>query len=402
MYARKLALPQKKSFFLFGPRQVGKSTLIKTQLAKQKFWQVNLLQNDVFLAYAKKPSRFREEAIEKIKFEKIKIIFVDEIQRLPELLNEVQYLMQEYSDCQFILTGSSARKLKRGAANLLGARAIKKELLPLSYEEIGDDFKLEDALRYGTLPPVLKVSNEERDQISEPALKACDEERFEFLTTYVETYIEEEIKAEGIVRNIGSFSAFLDIAAAYNAELLSYSEISRNAQISASTVHSYYEILEDTLIGFRLLPWRKSVSKRLSAHPKFYFFDMGVVNAIKKFLTAGFDNKIKGKLFEQFIILELIKKIKYSNSEAQLFFWRTNHDAEVDLLIEKHGQLKTAIEIKINESISKSDLSGLRSFADDNPGVPKLVVARVPNAYTLGDVKILPWREFLDQVGQYI
>lgn len=385
MLNRQIDLPKNKSFFLFGPRQTGKSTLIQERFTKN-IWRVDLLLNDIFLGYSRNPSLFRQEAQEKINNEKIKYIFIDEVQRLPELLNEVQYLMQEFK-CKFILTGSSARKLKRGGANLLGGRAIQRFLFPFTYHEIKDNFKLEDALFFGTLPPIIGKTNKEKIDI---------------LNSYVNTYLREEIQLEGIVRNLGGFSRFLDMSCSQFGELTSYSEIARECGLPVRTVQSYYEILEDTLIGFKLEPWRKSIRKRLSAHPKFYFFDNGIVNAVTKRLTAPIDPGLRGKLFEQFVILETYRIIYYKQSEANIFFWRTNHGAEVDLLIEKHGKLLAAIEIKGSSNISGSHLSGIRAFKEEKPNVPAYIVCLAKNKYKLNNVIILPWQKYLEELEELI
>lgn len=377
MIKRIIKLP-KKSFFLFGPRQTGKSTIVKESFTKN-IWEINLLLNETFFTYSKNPSLLKNEAVEKIKNEKIETIFIDEIQRVPELLNEVQYLIDNYN-CQFILTGSSARKLKRGGANLLGGRAVQRFLFPFTYEEIKESFKLEEILLFGSLPSIYeKIKNEKID----------------ILDAYVNTYLREEIQSEGIVRNLGNFSRFLDMAASQFGELTSYSDIARECQIPVRTVQSYYEILEDTLIGFKLEPWRKSIRKRLSAHPRFYFFDTGVVNAINKRLTAPLDNLTRGRFFESWVILETYRIIKYKQSEAQIFYWRTNHGAEIDLLIEKHGKLIAAIEIKSTSNISGAHLSGIRTFKEENPKVPIYIVCTAENTYELNKVKILPWRNYL-------
>lgn len=381
MIKRLINLPKNKTLFLFGPRQVGKTTLIKESFTKN-IWGINLLLNDVFFRYSKDPSLFRLEAIEKIKNEKIQTIFVDEVQRLPLLLNEVQYLVDNF-DCQFILTGSSARKLKRGGGNLLGGRVIQRFLYPFVYKEIKEKFKLDDVLLFGSLPPIFGKLREEKTDT---------------LNSYVNTYLREEIQAEGIVRNLGGFSRFLDMAAGQFGELTSYSEIARECQLPVRTVQSYYEILEDTLIGFKLEPWKKSIRKRLSAHPKFYFFDTGVINAISKRLTATLDTPLKGKLFEHFIILETNRMINYTQSEANIFYWRTNHGAEVDLLIEKHGELKAALEIKLSSNISGAHLSGIRSFKEDHPKVPAYVICTTKNKYEIQNVKITPWEKYLEML----
>ncbi len=385
MLNRYITLPKNNSFFLLGPRQVGKSTLIKEQFNKN-IWTIDLLINEVYFSYSKDPSLFRFEAIEKIKSEKIKTIFIDEVQRLPNLLNEVQHLMQNFN-CKFILSGSRARKLKRGGANLLGGRAIQRFLFPFIYKEIEKIFNLDDVLLFGTLPPIIGKTKKEK---------------FDILNSYSNTYLREEIQSEGIVRNLGGFSRFLDMAAHQFGELTSYSGIARECQLPVRTVQSYYEILEDTLIGFKLEPWRKSIRKRLSAHPKFYFFDSGVVNSINKHLTVPPDPKLKGKLFEQWIILETYRMINYEQSEANIYYWRTNHGAEVDLLIEKHGEITAAIEIKLSSQIAGSHLSGLRAFREEHPKVPTYVVSNVKNPYELDKVKILSWKDYLKLLNKLI
>lgn len=379
MINRRISLPAKQSFFLLGPRQTGKSTLIQ-QCFLADIWSINLLLNDDFFKYSEDPSIFRKEAEKKITESKIKRILIDEIQRVPALLNEVQYLMSKYPFCQFILTGSSARKLKKGGANLLAGRAVERYLFPFLYEEIQDRFTLEDALRYGTLPAIFGKN---------------DADKLDVLQTYAHVYIKEEIISEGIARNLGGFSRFLEMAAAECGELVSFSNIARECHLPVRTVQSYYEILEDTLIGFRLNPWSKSQRKRMSAHPKFYLFDSGVTNAVNKRLTSHFDSMIWGRLFEQWIILETYRLLHYSRSEANLFFWRTHHGAEVDLLIEKHGKLVGAFEIKHVEKVVGAHLSGLRAFREEHPKTPCYVVSLAKHAYDLNGIHVIPWRDYL-------
>jgi predicted AAA+ superfamily ATPase len=348
---------------------------------------VDLLLSDNFLAYSKNPSLFRREALEKLKQEQVETIFIDEIQRVPLLLNEIHFLIEKYPHCRFILTGSSARKLRRSGVNLLAGRALQRYLFPFVYEEIRDNFNLDEALLYGTLPPLYGLGREEKTDI---------------LQAYVHTYLETEIQSEGIARNLGGFSRFLDIAASQFGELVNYTAIGRECALPTRTVQSYYEILEDTLIGFRLEPYRKSVRKRLRAHPKFYFFDTGIVNAINRTLTGHIAPHVRGRLFEHFVVLETYRKRKYERSEAGLYFWRTSHGAEVDLLIEKHGEIRAAIEIKSSPHVSGADLSGLKSFRLENPTVPCFLVSTVTNAYELQGVKILPWQEFIMRLGEWL
>lgn len=380
MINRAVTLPLQQSFFLFGARQTGKTTLIQARYAK-RIWTVNLLLTDLFFRYSQNPSQFRLEAVEKIKKERIKTIFIDEVQRIPLLLNEVQYLMQNFS-CQFILTGSSARKLKRGDSNLLAGRAVERRLFPLTYEELQERFSLEDILRFGALPVIFEKTKSEKMDI---------------LSAYVHTYLKEEIQSEGIARNIGGFSRFLDIAGSQFGEIVSFSTIARECQLPVRTVQSYYEILEDTLLGFRLPSWQKSIRKRLVAHPKFYLFDLGVTNAINKQLTAHFDPYLRGRLFEQLIVLEAYRYLQYHHRETNLYYWKTNHGAEVDLMIERHGKILGVFEIKATAHITGSHLSGLRAFREENPKVPCFVICSSQEAFEIDQVKIIPWQKFLGQ-----
>lgn len=379
MIERQVDLPKKQSFFLLGARQTGKSTLIDARYPTA-VWKVDLLLSDLFLRYSQDPARFRHEAQAKIRAKHIRTIFIDEIQRVPLLLNEVQALMKE-SDCQFILTGSSARKLRRGGANLLAGRAVERSLFPFTTQELKERGDLDELLRFGSLPPLLGLN---------------ERAKADFLTTYVHTYLREEVQAQGIARNIGGFSRFLDLAAGQSGELVSFSAIARECALPVRTVQSYYEILEDTLIGLRLPPWRRSVRKRLVGHPKFYGFDLGVTNAINRRLTDPLDRPTRGRLFEQFVVLEVARRLQYAQSEAQLFFWRTNHGAEVDLVIEKHGKIRAACEIKYTANVAGAHLSGLRAFQEEHGHIPCLVVCTAPHAYELDGVKITPWAEFLE------
>ena len=381
MITRIVQLPESLSFFLLGPRQTGKSTLID-YFFKDNTWKIDLLMTDQFLKYSKYNEQLRLEALEKIEKEGIRRIFIDEIQRIPQLLNEIHHLIEKTS-CQFILTGSSARKLRRGATNLLAGRAVQRTLFPFVYEEIADTFSLLDVLQFGTLPGVYgrKI-----------------DEKIDILRAYTETYLREEIIAEGLVRNLGGFSRFLDLAASQCGELISFTSIGRECHVPTRTIQAYFEILEDTLIGLRLPPWNKSIRKRLVAHSKFFLFDLGITNSLTRQLTAPPDPHRLGRLFEQFIVLETHRLLNYLQSEAAIYFWRTNHGAEVDLLIEKHGNLIGAFEIKSTTQVTGSHLSGLRSFRQEHPRVPLHVIARVEHAYRLNEVLVLPWKEYLQNL----
>ncbi len=340
------------------------------------------MQHEQYIRYSKDPGLFRRQAQDKMLSKQVRAIFVDEIQRVPEMLNEIQVLMA-HATCQFILTGSSARKLKRGGGNLLAGRAVQRFLFPFIYEEIAESFDLEKILRFGSLPAIHGKS---------------EEGTMDILTAYTQTYLREEIQMEGLVRSLGGFSRFLDIAAAQCGELIDFTGLARQAALTARTVQSYYGILEDTLVGFTLAPWRKSVRKRLTGHPKFYLFDTGVTNSINRRLAAPPDPRLRGRLFEQWLILETHRLASYRRSEARLFYWRTNSGAEVDLLIEKHGVIRAAVEIKASRNVGGGDLSGLRAFHDDQPKVPLYVVAEVEEPYQIDKVRVLPWKMYLTDI----
>jgi predicted AAA+ superfamily ATPase len=384
MLTRACRLPASRSCLLLGPRQTGKSTLVRSLLPRRS-WSIDLLQQDTFLRYSKEPGRFRLEVEARIRAG-THVVFVDEIQRVPALLEEIHSLIEAHR-IRFLLTGSSARKLRRGAANLLAGRASTRRLHPLTVAEQGSLFDLERTLRYGTLPAVVTGSpGAARD----------------LLASYADTYLREEVQAEALVRNLGGFARFLDVVAAENGGIVNASAVARDASLAPRTVQEYYQILEDTLIGHRLEPWRHSPRARLVGHPRFYLFDTGVTNALAGRLGAPPDPVWRGRLFEQWVVLECLRVLDYRQAEARLFYWRTHSGAEVDLLIERHGRLRLALEIKAKRRVAGADLSGLRSFADAHPGVRRVVVAEVPEPYRLGDVDILPYRVFLDQLPRLV
>ncbi len=383
-FQRLLRLPARRSALLLGPRQTGKSTLVADQVPASA-WILDLLRHDEFLRYSKDPSAFRR-AVEERARRGVRVICVDEVQKVPALLDEIHGLI-ERGGLRFVLTGSSARKLRRGGANLLAGRAVSLRLHPLVVPEHGARFDLERALRLGALPAVV-------------AAEDADARRM--LRDYAETYLREEVQAEALVRNLGGFARFLDIAAAQSGELLNAAAVGRDAALSARTVQEYFQILEDTLIGYRLEAWRKSVRKRLVAHPRFYLFDTGVTNALNRRLSATLDPAARGRLFEQWLVLECRRRIDYAASEARLFFWRTNHGAEVDLLIEKHGRLLAAVEIKSTRRVAGADLAGLRSFREEHETVPRFVVTPSSEPHRLEQVLVTNWEDFLGHFDAWI
>jgi uncharacterized protein len=388
MLKRELRCPG-RSFFLFGPRQTGKTTWLRG-LDLPHAWMVNLLLNDTYSRYLKNPSQFRLEAEEKIR-SGIDWIVLDEVQRIPDLLNEVHHLI-EATGVRFILSGSSARKLKRSGANLLGGRLLLRQLYPFSMREYammgaGVVLDLEHAIQWGTLPPLLGLG--ERD--------AADT-----LRAYVEVYIREEIQMEALVRNLGGFTRFLDLSAAYCGEIVNFSSLAKECGLPHRTVQSYFEVLEDTLIAYRLPAWRESPTKRMVGHPKLFLFDNGVTNALCNRLSGALDPVTRGRLFEQFFIQETRRRLDYQGNPSRLYYWRTTNGAEVDLVLERAGQPILAVEFKSRAEVDRADLSGLRSFHEDYPTVPCLLVCTAEEPWTLDFVQVLPWKAYLDYLEMRI
>lgn len=386
MFQRKLIFPHDISFFLFGPRQCGKSTLIESWLVQAGLastsFQVDLLKSDLFLKYSKDPALFREEVLHRVSAGGTTTVFVDEIQKIPPLLDEIQHLMGK-TGCQFILSGSSARKLKRGGANMLAGRAIQKFLFPFVYEEVKSQFQLEKALQYGLLPAVFLRETESVRSI---------------LNTYAQTYLREEIQMEGLVRNLPGFSRFLDVACAQFTEITNYTSIGSECGVNARSVQGFYDILEDTLIGFRLPGFDRSVRKQLSSSPKFYFFDNGVTNAVNHLLQESLSPVIAGKLFEQWLMNEVRAFLSYRESDTEMYYWRTNNEAEIDLILARHKQPEVAIEFKYRKSIGAGDVNAFRGFSTEYDLAQKMVVCLATEPYQRGNILILPWQKFLEKL----
>lgn len=384
MIERIINLPKNNNIFLFGARSTGKSTLLKSIFSCEKSLFFDLLLSETYRKYAARPEIFREEVLFEIKKRGIRYIIIDEIQRIPELLNEIQYLIELKLNVNFIMSGSSSRKLKRTHANMLGGRAITYNLFPFCYMELKDIFRLDKVLRFGTLPSVYLASS--------------DDDCVDLLRTYVDTYIKEEIELEANLRNLSAFLRFLPIAADTNGDLINFSNIARESSSRSRIVKEYYKILEDTLIGFFLLPYRKSLRKRLATHPKFYFFDVGVTRAITKKTLAPVEPKTSeyGKLFKHFIILELIKLSIYKKLDHTFSFYRTESGAEVDLVVETPFEKIFAIEIKSTESPNASHLSGLKSFIDIEKRAIPILVCEIEREFEIDNIKILPWQKIFE------
>ncbi len=367
-----LSLVRRKTHFLFGPRQTGKSFLIRRQVEGVPVY--NLLDTTTFLLLSQNPARLGQEI-----GPREKIVVIDEIQRLPILLHEVHLLIEERG-IKFLLTGSSARKLRRGGVNLLGGRARTIYMHPLTSRELGDRFDLKRVLHRGLLPSIYLSDDPDAD-----------------LAAYAGNYLQEEIVAEGATRNIPAFSRFLKVAALCSGTMINFTNIASDAQVPRTTIHEYFEILRDTLLVHEIPSWRRSVKRKPIKTSKYYFFDIGVVGHLQGRKPAPRTREY-GEAFETFIMQELVAYRDYRSGDA-VSYWRSTSGFEVDFILGDH----TAIEVKAKENVSADDLKSLRAIAEENKLKRCLCVSLEPRTRRTGNIMILPYREFLNQLwdGQF-
>lgn len=371
------SLKNKKSILLLGPRQVGKSTLIKSLKPDLEF---NLANQIKFLEFVKDPGFLLARLAADLPSGGI--VSIDEIQRVPSLLNTIQFLIDEKKGYQFIMTGSSARKLKRGKANLLPGRIHTFELGPIAANELSYGLSTELLLSYGSLPAV--ITDRDTKEIKK------------LLRAYSTVYVNEEIKAEALTKNIEGFTRFLFHIAAMSSQYLDLSKISKNIGVPRQTTQRYFEILEDTLLIYRLDAFAKSEKRRLIQHPKFYIFDNGVLNALLGNFNCSIDRK--GQLFENLVATQFFVSLKASGLDYRISNYRTDAGAEVDLIVELEDVIY-AIEIKAG-AFSKSDLGGLNSFEKFiNKKIKKFVATPGGYAKIIDDVHVLPWQKLLQKMG---
>lgn len=372
MYRRLLNIAEllkKKSFFLFGPRATGKTTLIQQSLPRAQV--IDLLHSKTYATLVRNPSALAEMIIDTSQ-----IVVIDEVQKIPQLLDEVQRLIQR-DRVTFLLTGSSARKLKHGAANLLGGRAREARLFPLVSREI-EDFDLERMINHGGLPEIYNSDEPDED-----------------LTAYVDTYLREEIKAEAVTRQIAAFIEFLDACAISNGQEISYESLASDLQVSSSTLKNYFQILEDTLIGFRLKGFTETKKRKATVRAKHYLFDLGVVRILAKQQRIASGSRPFGEAFEHFIVLEVRAYLSYARKREELRYWRSVSKFEVDLLI----GTSHAIEIKATEHPTDKHLKGLRALKEEGIFKNFYLVCFTPHKRITEDgIVIVHWREFLSEM----
>lgn len=368
------------SFFLFGARGTGKSTLLEKMFPFDQNMYINLLdaiEDDLF---ARNPNQLI--ALVEALPETVKYVIIDEIQKAPKLLDVVHLLIEtKRSKKVFILTGSSARKLKMAGVNLLAGRAFVYHLYPLSFLETGKIFQLEAALQWGMLPKIYSLKT--------------DHEKIKFLQAYTLTYLKEEVWAEQLVRKIDPFRKFLEVAAQCNGKIINYNKIARDVGADDKTVKNYFTILEDTLLGFVLESFHHSFRKRLHLSPKFYFFDIGVVRAIAQQLTLMPTPKTSyyGDLFEQFIIVECVKLASYFKYEFRFSYLMTAAGVKIDLVVERPGQKTLFIEIKSNNNVQEHDLSSLCKIMLDFDEGEAICFSQDHRKKKIGNIMVFPWKE---------
>lgn len=370
MYTRQqnFAHAERNSFFFWGPRQTGKSTLLKNRFKNSLVF--DLLMFDVFQRFLRNPSLLREIIL----IEKpLEPVIIDEIQKIPALLDEIHWLI-ENTETQFILSGSSPRKILKQGVNLLGGRALKYELFPLSSTEI-PDFNLIKALNSGLIPRHYDAKNSEI-----------------LLAAYIGSYLEDEIIAETKIRNAQVFSKFLEKAAFSNGEILNYTNIATDCGVSSPVIKEYFNILNETMLGSFVEVYKKKPKRRVISSPKFYFFDVGIVNFLLKRKNIEPGTESFGLAFEHFIYHEISCHSNYSGLNYPIRFWRTSSQLEVDFILGNH---EVAVEVKSTDNVQLRHLKGLKAFAEEYDVKHKIVVSNDPYPRLVGDIRILPWQNFI-------
>jgi predicted AAA+ superfamily ATPase len=379
MYTKRLlnisALMAKKSHFLFGARGTGKSSLIRHELEGLGSVYINLLRTELYLRLLEKPQELEGIILGSNKAPEM--IVIDEIQLIPMLLNEVHRLIEE-KRWRFLLTGSSARSLKQPHINLLGGRARQAELFPFIYRETADD-NLMRLLRYGGLPAVY-LSDEPEEE----------------LIAYVNTYLREEIQAEGAVRKLPSFVRFLSLAGKVSGEIVNFSAVSSDTGTPLSTVREYFHILEDTLVGFLVAGWQATKKRKALSTAKFYLFDMGIKHCLTGLKSLDPKSKDFGDAFEHFIALELRAYISYQRTHQSLCYWRTTHGSEVDFIV---GDT-LAVEVKSTDHVTEKHLKGLKALREEGLLKHYVLVSQDPTAQVRDHIMCLPWQAFLERLWQ--
>ena len=368
--------PSETGYFLFGPRGTGKSTFLRYHYPNA-LW-IDLLKPDDFRKYSARPERL----IERVKAHpEFQVIIIDEVQKVPELLSAVHLLVEENKSLQFILSGSSARKIKRKDVNLLGGRLVLRTMHPFLLAELGDQYSFDRALENGLIP-----------------LAVFSKLISDTLEAYVSLYIREEVQAEGLVRRIGDFSRFLEAISFSHASILNISNVARECQVERKTVENYVQILIDILIGFKLLPFQKKAKRKLATRPKFYFFDTGVYRTIRPKGPLDRPEEIGGSALEGLVAQHLRAWNAYKNQQHELFFWRSMSGVEVDFVLYGLNGI-FAIEVKNTTQIRPQDLRGLHEFKKDYPDAKLVYLYRGNEKLLRNQVLCRPVDDFLKNLS---
>jgi len=356
------------SLFLWGPRQVGKSTVLKERFPDAVFY--DLLNSEVYERLLRRPALLRED-VEAL--DPSRIVIIDEVQKIPALLDEVHWLIANRSN-RFILCGSSARKLKAVGTNLLGGRALRCEMFPLVSAEI-DDFDLDRAINNGMIPRHYLASNPKRR-----------------LQAYIGVYLNEEIRMEAQLRNLSAFNRFLEVAARCDGEIVNYTNIAQDCGVSSPTVKEYFAILQQTMLGYMIEAFTRSRKRRATTAPKFYYFDVGIVNYLLRRQNLRQGSADYGHAFEHFVVQEIVAWLGYTHSEERLTYWRTSSGYEVDCII---GDARVAIEIKSVQEVMSRHTRGLSAFAEEFPDCRRIIVSLDLIRRIVNGVEVVPIAEFL-------
>ena len=384
MFPRLLRTSRRSSLFLFGARSTGKTTYIRDAFDPDASLYVDLLDPEVEDLYRRTPGRLEQQV--RALPDSVEWILIDEVQRAPRLLDAAHRLI-ESTGKRFVLTGSSARKLGRGASNLLAGRAFVYSLYPLTVPELQDAFDLDGALRWGTLPSIFSLD--------------ADEDRRAYLRAYALTYLKEEIVAEQIVRRRDPFRRFLEVAAQSNGAIVNYTNIARDVGADPKTVITYFSILEDTLVGFLLPAFHRSIRKQQRVNPRFYFFDTGVQRALARTLDLPLNvgTYEYGKAFEHFMMTQIVHLSQYRYPDWRVSYLQTGAGVDIDLVIERPGLPTALIEIKSSERVDERDVRHLTRFTGDFPEPLALCISRDATRMQIDGVLCVHWREAFEELS---
>lgn len=377
MYSRLLKPPRNKSFFLFGPRGTGKTTWAKKNFPNGLYF--DLLEAEIYNNFLANPQRL--ENFIPVNFSDW--IIIDEVQRIPHLLNEIHRLIEKYH-YKFVLTGSSPRKLRKQGENLLAGRALTYHMYPLTTSELHSDFDLNRSLKYGHLPSIFQEDNPQK-----------------YLESYIQTYLQEEIQQEGLTRNLSAFARFLEIASFSQGSVLNISTVAREAAVERKVVANYFDILENLLIAHRLSVFTKKAKRRLIVHPKFYFFDVGVYRAIRPSGPLDQPEMIEGAALETLFFQELLAINEYYNLGYRLFYYRTAAGQEVDFIAYGPRGIK-AFEIKRTGKIFPPMLANLKSFLRDYPQSKVFLAYGGSQPMRMETIEIVPFSQCLKNLPQIL